>query len=228
MTGPGTNTYIVGQKQVVIIDPGPNNSTHLDNIVAALATLKAQPQSVIVTHPHPDHDGCAQILANYLNVALLRFNHSLQHSDTVPAGSMTLQAYHTPGHIYAHLCFLVREQNILLAADLVAGEGTILIIPPDGDMAAYLDSLQAMKTLAPALILPGHGPVIKQPQTLLQEYIDHRLAREQEVLHWLAQGYTSARAIASQIYTDRPPQVLGIATMQVEAHLEKIRQEELD
>ena len=91
-------------------------------------------------------------------------------------------------------------------------------------MAAYLDSLRAMLALAPAAILPGHGPGIEDPPTLLQEYIDHRLQREQQVLDWLAQGYTTAVEIAARIYADRP-EALGIATLQVEAHLEKLRRE---
>jgi glyoxylase-like metal-dependent hydrolase (beta-lactamase superfamily II) len=107
---------------------------------------------------------------------------------------------------------------------LVAGQGTVLIIPPDGDMAAYLDSLRAMLALAPRAILPGHGPVIPDPARLLQEYIDHRLHREQQVLHWLAQGCTTAAEIAARIYAARP-EALGIATLQVEAHLEKLRRE---
>ena len=137
---------------------------------------------------------------------------------------MTLSVSHTPGHIHAHVCLWWAEPRLLFAGDLVAGQGTILIIPPDGDMAAYLESLRAMLALAPAAILPGHGPVIEDPPTLLQAYIDHRLQREQQVLDWLAQGYTTAAEIAARIYADRP-EALDIATMQIEAHLEKLRRE---
>jgi glyoxylase-like metal-dependent hydrolase (beta-lactamase superfamily II) len=116
------------------------------------------------------------------------------------------------------------QQKLLFAGDLVAGQGTVLIIPPEGDMAAYLDSLRAVKALAPAAILPGHGPVINNPDALLQEYIDHRLEREQQVLYWYGRGFTTAPDIAAQIYTNRPA-VMGIATLQVEAHLAKLRRE---
>ncbi len=224
MTGPGTNTYFVGQKQVVIIDPGPNNESHLSNILTALQTLRAQAQAVVITHPHPDHNGCARQLADQLNVPLLSFNGSLQHHSEIKVDVVTLVVHHTPGHIYAHICLLLVEQSLLFAGDLVAGQGTILIIPPDGDMADYLASLRAMMTLDVAAILPAHGPVIKTPQKLLQQYVDHRLERERQVLHWWGQGYATARDIAAQIYADQP-EVLGIATLQVEAHLEKLREE---
>lgn len=224
MTGPGTNTYLVGGERLVIIDPGPAIPTHLENIVTAVQTLNATVQSIIVTHHHPDHSGGASSLARRLGVPLLSFGDPLRPGDEITVDRTTLVIQHTPGHIYAHLCLWLPRQRLLFAGDLVAGEGTILIIPPDGDMAAYLNSLQAMKALAPAAILPGHGPVIEDPQALLQQYIDHRLKREQQVLAYLAQGCTTAAEIAAKIYADRP-EAIGIATMQVEAHLEKLRKE---
>ncbi len=160
MTGPGTNTYLVGGQRLIIIDPGLASETHLENIVVALHTLKAEAQAIVVTHPHSDHSGGATALAQRLGMPLLSLG----------------------------------------------------------------DPLRAMLALAPADILPGHGPVIEDPPTLLQEYIDHRLQREQQVLDWLAQGYTTAAEIAARIYADRP-EALGIATLQVEAHLEKLRRE---
>ncbi|MBE7557165.1 MAG: MBL fold metallo-hydrolase [Anaerolineales bacterium] len=254
MTGPGTNTYLVGGRRLAIIDPGPEDETHRESIIAALQTLQAEAEAIVVTHHHSDHSGGAPALAHRLNVPLLSFDDPLQHEDIIspvssplhdrrvpedssfipkghdvphylpsPEGS-SLTVLHTPGHIYAHLCLWLAESRLLFAGDLVAGEGTVLIIPPDGDMAAYLESLRAMLALAPAAILPGHGPVIPDPAHLLQAYLDHRLQREQQVLHWLAQGCTTAAEIAARIYADRP-EALGIATLQVEAHLEKLRRE---
>lgn len=240
MTGPGTNTYLVGGRRLVIIDPGPESEIHRESIVAALQTLQAEAAVIVVTHHHSDHSGGAPALAHQLNVPLLSFGHPLQPDDKInlddsslssfiphplpsPEGS-ALTVLHTPGHIHAHICLWLAESRLLFAGDLVAGEGTVLIIPPDGDMAAYLDSLRAMLALAPAAILPGHGLVIPDPARLLQEYLDHRLHREQQVLHWLAQGFTSAVEIAARVYADRP-EAWGIATLQVEAHLEKLRRE---
>lgn len=225
MTGPGTNTYLVGREQVVIIDPGPQLVDHLDNILTALETLAVTPQAIILTHPHPDHEGGIDWLLNKLDIPLLKFEQPLQDGSQIALDCGTLQVYHTPGHIHAHISLWWAERCLLFAGDLVAGQGTIVVIPPDGDMADYLASLRAMKELSPAKLLPGHGSVIDKPEELLQNYIDHRLAREQQVLHWLAQGRTSARAIAEAIYADQPPQVLPIATLQVEAHLTKLRNE---
>jgi hydroxyacylglutathione hydrolase len=225
MTGPGTNTYLVGRKRLAIIDPGPQNEAHVEAILRALQSLQAAAQAVIVTHPHSDHQGCAEQVAGQVAAPLLRFDQPLRHGTEVEVEGHTLVVHHTPGHTYAHICLWLVEHCLLFAGDLVAGQGTVLIVPPDGDMAAYLDSLRAMQTLAPAAILPGHGPVIETPQTLFQSYIDHRLAREAQVLHWLAQGYTTAEAIAAKIYTGRPPEVMRVATLQIEAHLAKLRKE---
>ncbi|NJN92781.1 MAG: MBL fold metallo-hydrolase [Anaerolineales bacterium] len=233
MTGPGTNTYLVGGPKVVIIDPGPADETHQQAIVAALQTLHAEAQAVVVTHSHPDHSEGAPTLAHRLNVPLLSLGSPLPHNDslqivlrpsTFDLEPSTLTILHTPGHTPDHLCLWWAEPRLLFAGDLVAGEGTVLIVPPDGDMAAYLDSLRAMLALSPQAILPGHGPVIEDAPALLQQYLDHRLQREQQVLALLAQGYTTAAAIAAQIYADRP-EALAIATLQVEAHLEKLRKE---
>jgi glyoxylase-like metal-dependent hydrolase (beta-lactamase superfamily II) len=238
MTGPGTNTYLVGGQRLIIIDPGPASDTHLENILAALHTLQAEAQAVVVTHHHSDHSGGAPALAQRLNVPLLSFGHPLQPGDKIEINSsifqpssfsphpLALTVLHTPGHIHAHICLWLAESQLLFAGDLIAGQGTILVIPPEGDMAAYLDSLRAMLALAPTAILPGHGPVIEDAPGLLQQYLDHRLQREQQVLDLLAQGYTTAESIAAQIYADRP-EALAIATLQVEAHLEKLRREGL-
>jgi glyoxylase-like metal-dependent hydrolase (beta-lactamase superfamily II) len=210
-----------------IIDPGPAIETHLENIAAALPTLHAEAQAIILTHHHSDHAGGADQLAQRLNVPVFSFDQPFKHGDTLSldeSSPSSLTVLHTPGHIQAHVCLWLAGQRLLFAGDLVAGQGTILVIPPDGDMAAYLDSLRKMIALAPAAILPGHGPVITEAQTLLQQYLDHRLQREQQVLDLLALGYGTAADIAAQIYSDRP-EVLSIGTLQVEAHLLKLRQE---
>ncbi|HMQ50490.1 MAG TPA: MBL fold metallo-hydrolase [Anaerolineae bacterium] len=225
LTGPGTNTYLVGREKVLIIDPGPDLLPHVENILAALETLGLATQAVLVTHPHPDHEGCAEALAHRLAVPLLRFGAALQDGDLIDLDCGQLVVYHTPGHIHAHISLWWPDRRLLFAADLVAGQGTILVIPPDGDMAAYLASLAAMQALQPAVILPGHGPMIDTPVELLQQYIDHRLAREQQVLDRLAQGLATPETIANAIYADQSPEVRRIAALQVEAHLQKLRQE---
>lgn len=243
MTGPGTNTYLVGGSHLFIIDPGPALESHFDCITAALDALQATAQAIILTHHHPDHAAGAEALAHRLGIPILSFGHPLQPGDKInlqpakrkqpstfnihPSSLILppLTVLHTPGHTQDHLCLWLAEPCLLLAGDLVAGEGTILIVPPDGDMAAYLDSLRAMLALAPAAILPGHGPVITDPLALLQQYLDHRLRREQQVVAWLAQGYSTAADIAARIYAGQPVD-MSIAALQVEAHLEKLRRED--
>ncbi len=226
MTGQGTNTYFVGRKQMAIIDPGPNLPAHQKNIFAALQALDAEATAVIITHRHPDHAGGAPSLVKKLDIPLLEFGQPLRHGDAIEIGGTNLVVQHTPGHTHAHICLWLPEPRLIFAGDLVSGAGSVLIVPPDGDMAGYLDSLRAMWALEAAAILPGHGPVISAPQQILQFTIDHRLNREREVLHWYSTGCTTARKIAAKIYADRPD-VLNIATLQVEAHLGKLRREGL-
>ena len=224
MTGPGTNTYLVGQDRFVVIDPGPDDELHVQNILTAMRELNGTLQAIVITHPHADHNGAVKRLSSASDAPVLGFESPLLDGDEIKVTDQTLQVRHTPGHIYAHLCLWQARQRLLFAGDLVAGQGTILVIPPDGNMADYFNSLKAMKALPTRAILPGHGPVIDEPQTVLQAYLDHRLAREQQILDRLAQGDDTAERIAATIYADRP-EVLPIATLQVEAHLEKLRAE---
>lgn len=235
MTGPGTNTYLVGRGAAVIIDPGPDSEAHRQAIVVALRDLGATLQLIVVSHRHPDHSAGAVSLARRLDAPLAAYanglgadpayTHPLRPGQTIAAGNLTLVCHHTPGHCDDHLCLWLAGERVLFTADLVAGAGTILITPPDGDMAAYLDSLRAMQALDPAAILPGHGPRIDTPRQKIQEYIDHRLMREQQVLACLAEGVRSPEAIARRIYADQPAVVLPIAILQIQAHLAKLERD---
>jgi glyoxylase-like metal-dependent hydrolase (beta-lactamase superfamily II) len=146
-----------------------------------------------------------------------------------PAGNDTLRAIHTPGHRFDHHCYLLEQRHTLFAGDIVAGAGTVVIIPPEGDMQEYLDTLKRLQTIDIAEIVPAHGPIITEPQAKLEEYIAHRIEREQQVLQALEVLPPGAtiRQLVQHIYTDVDPQLHRVAAWSVEAHLIKLERKGL-
>ncbi len=150
----------------------------------------------------------------------------LHDGDTIAVGSLTLQAVHTPGHTMGSLCLLLREEGALFTGDTALGLGTVAVSPPPhGDMALYLRSLERLKGLGAALLLPGHGPPVKDAGRKLQELIDHRLEREQQILSLLAQGKGTVMDLVRAIYPELDRRILPMARRQVEAHLHKLLDE---
>ncbi|HXG42714.1 MAG TPA: MBL fold metallo-hydrolase [Dehalococcoidia bacterium] len=151
---------------------------------------------------------------------------SLADGEVVRVGSLTLEAVHTPGHTMGSLCLLLREEGVLFTGDTALGLGTVAVSPPPhGDMALYLRSLERLKGLDASLMLPGHGPPVKEVRRKLQELIDHRLEREQQVLSLLAQGRGTVAELVRAIYPELDRRILGMARRQVEAHLHKLMAE---
>jgi glyoxylase-like metal-dependent hydrolase (beta-lactamase superfamily II) len=234
MTGPGTNTYVITDESEggpgVVIDPGPEIEEHLQAIVE-----KTRPglSAILITHGHPDHvDGAARLRA-LTGAPILAWSRqgsptaddSLADGQSILVGRRMLRALHTPGHRFDHLCFLLEDSSALFAGDLVAGTGTVVIAPPEGDLASYLDSLRRLASLDLKLILPAHGPAITQPHALLQEYISHRNLRERQVLDGLAEGPATVEALVERIYSDVDPQLHGMAALSLTAHLYKLEGE---
>jgi glyoxylase-like metal-dependent hydrolase (beta-lactamase superfamily II) len=232
MTGRGTNTYVVGEGEVIVIDPGPHDVAHLRRVADA-ALHQGQPAMVLLTHHHLDHSESAVAFARLLGVPLVAFPHpeapaldrELADGDQLPFGGGSLRAVHTPGHTRDHLCFWLDADRTLFGGDLVAGEGFIVIDPPDGDMAQYLDSLNRARDLDPAVIRPGHGPEIKAPKTYLEAYIAHRLQREAKVLGALGNDPRILPQLVPVAYDDTPEAMYPIATRSLVAHLEKLAHE---
>ncbi len=236
MTGPGTNTIVLGGgvEGATVIDPALDDPDYLAAIIQA-GQERGGLRRILITHGHSDHMDGAIALCEKLNISIYAFSRAgvpvadeeIPDGTIIPAGDDTLRAIHTPGHRFDHLCFLLEKQRILFAGDLLAGVGTVVIIPPEGDMLDYLASLRHLQTLNLASIVPAHGPVITDPQSKLTEYIEHRQQREQQIIAVLQTNPQGSEipAIVQQIYTDVNPELHAMAARSVEAHLLKLERE---
>jgi glyoxylase-like metal-dependent hydrolase (beta-lactamase superfamily II) len=235
MTGPGTNTYLVGIDEVAVIDPGPDDEAHLDAIAGAGS---GRIRWILCTHTHPDHSPGAAGLKERTGAEVLSFadrdglvcDRHLADGDTVEGTEFTLRAIHTPGHASNHLCFFLERDRLLFSGDHVMDGSTVVITPLDGDMAAYLEALERLRSWSPSLaaIAPAHGFLIADPAAKLDDYITHRLEREAQVLSALrdagADGADTAALVAA-IYTDVPDFLHPVARFSVWAHLRKLAAE---
>ncbi|GCE25959.1 MBL fold metallo-hydrolase [Dictyobacter alpinus] len=236
MTGDGTNTIVLGGgiEGATVIDPGSEDQAHLEAIIRA-GESRGGIRRVLITHGHPDHQDGAEALCRMLNVYVYAFSRigapctdeELRDGMIIPAGNDTLRTLHTPGHRFDHLCFLLEKERILFAGDLLAGSGTVVIAPPEGDMLDYLRSLERLQSLDLKEIVPAHGPRITDPQERLAMYIQHRLQREQQILATLCLQPAGCNLmfIVQQIYRDVDPQLHPVAAQSVTAHLLKLERE---
>lgn len=228
MTGPGTNTYVIfGAGECAIVDPGPRIEEHLERV--ALAT-RGQSRAILITHGHPDHVEGAARLRELTGAPVYAWSREgspdadefLTDQQSITIGGRAIRAVYTPGHRFDHLCYLLEDAQALFAGDLVAGTGTIVIAPPEGDLAAYMASLRRLLTLDLRMMLPAHGPAISQPAALLEQYIQHRDERERQIVSGLAAGARTIDALVAQIYADVDPALHPAAARSVYAHLLKL------
>jgi glyoxylase-like metal-dependent hydrolase (beta-lactamase superfamily II) len=212
MTLEGTNTYLYGSDPCAVIDPGSADSGHLDAIRAAAAE-RGGIGLVLLTHSHGDHtEGADQLGADVV----------------LPSGGeghFGLRVLATPGHAEDHVCFLT-EGGVCFSGDLVLGLGSTIVPPGGNSLAAFMDSLSLLQEQEIELIAPGHGPWITDPAAKLAEYIEHRQMRERRLIEALEAGERSRAELLATVWDDIPIELLPMAAMAMEAHLEKLEAED--
>jgi glyoxylase-like metal-dependent hydrolase (beta-lactamase superfamily II) len=211
MTLEGTNTYLYGADPCVVIDPGVEDEGHLEAIRGAAAE-RGGIGLVLLTHSHGDHSGGAEELGAEV---------------VLPGGGEThagLRALATPGHAADHVCFL-SEGGVCFSGDLVLGLGSTIVPPGGNSLAAFMDSLALLAAEEIELMAPGHGPWIEDPAAKLAEYVEHRQMRERRLLAALDRGERSRAALLAEAWDDIPLELLPMAAMAMESHLEKLEGE---
>jgi glyoxylase-like metal-dependent hydrolase (beta-lactamase superfamily II) len=220
-TGPGTNTWILDAGPVVVvIDPGPDDDHHLAAIKRRLAS--ATIGVVLVTHSHPDHLPLAERLARPHHASVLRYP-ELGDGNVVRAGNLNLIALHTAGHSADHLCFWLAADRALFTGDLVLGRGSSMVAYPEGNVAAYLRSLDRIAALKPKTLFPGHWDPVTDAAQKIDEYRTHRLEREAQVLAEVRRGRGTAGELTRRVYgSEVGEELMQAAEMTMRAHLEKL------
>lgn len=246
---PATHTccYIVhNSKEMLVFDPGSPYVEEQEALATCIDDMIAEGRKVreiILTHLHPDHVGGVNALKAHLGGAIPVAAHPqtaaalsdvvvdrlIQDDEVIALNgdpAIKLRAMHTPGHALGHLCFHDAERGVLLTGDNIVGVGSVLIDPPQGNMRDYLDSLERMRSLTNlTVLLGGHGPAVATPYQKIDEYITHRLEREQNILAAVRAGAATPKEIVARVYTDVSPKAYAMAERAVLAHLEKLRDE---
>ncbi len=237
MTGPGTNTYLLGDEKVAVLDPGPAIPAHIDAILAAAGD---RIRWIVCTHTHPDHSPAWQEVAEATGAQVIgasppddmfqdkTFKPTLevQHDHVLATGEFTLRAVHTPGHVGNHYCYFLEEEGMLFAGDHIMNGSTVVIIPPSGDMKAYIESLQLLLNYPLKFIAPGHGDVMTDPVAAVDWLVKHRLQREQKVVDGLCKtGRASLDDLVKVVYDDVNTSLHKMAKLSLSAHLIKLQRE---
>lgn len=233
-----TNTLVVVGESAVVIEPATPFADEQARLGAALDEIAARGHAlagILLTHHHPDHVGHADalraargvpIMAHEATAARVPFavDRLLADGERVELGAgVGMRAVFTPGHAPGHLVYVEERSGVAYVGDMVAGEGTILVDPYDGgDMAQYLESLRRVKSLRAAALVPSHGPVLRDPDAILDHYVNHRLAREAKILAALGDGPLAMDDLVARAYDDTPPFLWPLAERSAEAHLRKL------
>lgn len=247
MTHWGTNSYILGEGDVALIDPGPEDPAHFEAIIAA--TRGERISHILVTHAHADHSPLASRLSHVTGAPILGFGppeagrseimqtlaasgftgggegvdqsfaptETLSHGDTIDGAGWSVGVVHTPGHFAGHLSF--RHGDTLFSGDHVMDWSSTLISPPDGDLGAFMSTCEAIRAMGAVRLYPGHGHAIDAVDERLSWLVNHRRAREMAILDTLSSKPANLFDITAQVYRDVPDHVLPAASRNVFAHL---------
>lgn len=236
MTGPGTNTYIVGETDLVVIDPGPAVNAHIE---AILDCVGDRLRVIACTHTHPDHSPGAAVLAKATGAALVgRVSEDDRHQDLtfqpdvpieddeqVAGEGWTLRAIRTPGHVDNHVCYLLEEEGMVFAGDHIMNGSTVVIVPPGGNMSHYIASLKRLLDYDVRYVAPGHGDLISDCRGEVEKLIRHRLMREAKVVAALTDSPISMDDLVVRVYDDVDPIMHEWAKLSLLAHLIKLEEE---
>lgn len=234
----GTGVHIVGTHNVAVIDPGPDLADHIAALKRAIGTRRIS--HILITHTHRDHSPAAAALKQWSGAPTYAAGaHGaatgeveegadrdftpdvlVRDGDVITGDGFTLTCVATPGHTANHMCYALEEERALFCGDHVMGWSTSVVAPPDGDMAAYLASLEKLIARGDTILYPTHGSPITEPQTYMRELLAHRRKRETQILETLQTG--DAGAIAKNLYPDIAPALHRAAAAQVQAHLDHL------
>jgi endoribonuclease LACTB2 len=237
MTGPGTNTYVVGRRDPILIDTGAGVPDYLPLLESYLGERGFQrPSRVVLTHRHVDHmGGVDQVRSRFPDLPVAKMIHKdaglprrvddLRDGEKVEGDGVTLVPVWTPGHASDHLCYYLVEEKALFTGDVVLGGSTTVIPSGDGDLGDYMRSLERLLGLDVRRIYPAHGPVIEDGPGRIREYIEHRMMRERQILDALADRVETIPAMVERIYFDVPKTLHAAAAQSVGSHLRKLERE---
>ncbi|MAW81845.1 MAG: MBL fold metallo-hydrolase [Parvularcula sp.] len=238
----GSGTYIIGEGDVAVIDPGPDDNAHLEALLKALDGERVT--HILITHTHRDHCGLAMKFAKATGAPLFGFGaHPIREkkhdapaldegadysyapdeiigdSAVIEGPTWRLEAVHTPGHLSNHLCFALPQEKALFTGDHIMGWATTVVAPPDGDMSAYLDSLDRLLARDDEIYFPTHGAPIENPKRFVRAVKTHRLMRDAQILDQLKKGRSTIMDITAAMYADVDKRLHGAAALNVLAHL---------
>jgi glyoxylase-like metal-dependent hydrolase (beta-lactamase superfamily II) len=242
----GTGVYIVGTRDVAVIDPGPLIGEHVEALKRALDGRRVS--HILVTHTHSDHSPAAAPLKEWSGAKTYAFGpHGsgkedgvkveeggdrdfvpdirVRDGETIAGDGFTFECVYTPGHTSNHMCFALQEEHALFSGDHVMGWSTTVVTPPDGDMAEYMASLRKLQARDDRILYPTHGAPIREPKPFLQSYVDHRLEREAQILACIRDGVSTIPEMVARMYADIDKRLHPAASRSVLAHLIQLERE---